>query len=164
MRAMKRNTILGAVTLCTALSSGMVWADARITFHGTLLDAPTCEINNNQDIDVDFGDDMVISRVNGANYKKEIVYTLSCEDAASSAMRLTLKGTLATFGSGLLMTSKAGLAIQLYNGSTKLAPGTGINFTYPYKPELYAIPEANDTSTLTAGYFTSTATMVIDYQ
>jgi len=165
MISVTKSLPLGMMALLGAAWSSPALADAQIIFSGTLIDSPTCEINNNQRIDVPFGDDLITTRVDGVNYKKEIEYTLNCEQAASNAMRMTIKGTTAPFGSGLLTTNKTGLGIQLYvNTTTALTLGSGVNFMYPGKPVLHAVPVAQDNKTLTAGSFTGSATMVIEYQ
>ena len=135
-----------------------------VNVFGTLVDAPECTVNGNNAVDVDFGDEVIIRRVDGLNYKKMIIYALSCNSIAANGMKVAITGTPATFGSGLISAGKTGLAIQLWNGSEKLANATPVNFTYPDTPELYATPVAQDNLSLTAGIFSSTATLVVSYQ
>lgn len=131
---------------------------------GTLVDAPQCTVNGNDKIDVDFGDDMITRLVDGVNYKTPLIYALSCTSLAQQGLTLTINGSAASFGTGLLKTDKAGLGIRLYNGSTALIPGTPVTFTYGSPPTLYAVPVAQDNTTLTAGAFSGTGTMVFAYQ
>lgn len=139
-----------------------------ITVTGTLLEGPQCVIDGNNSVDVPFGNDLVTRLVDGVNYKTEIEYGLSCTGLTSTALKLTIRGTLASFGSGLLTTSKSGLGIRLFSGSagtTTLIPGSYVNFNgTANKPRLWAVPVAQNSATLTAGPFTGTGTMVIDYQ
>lgn len=153
-----------ALMLLAWLSSQQAFADATISFSGTLISAPNCIINTNNAVDVDFGDDLITRRVDGVNYKKAIEYTLDCSSVASNGMKIAITGTTATFGTGLIKTDKAGLGLQIYRGSEKVSNGVSMNFTYPDSPVLYAVPVAQDASTLTAGIFTGTASMVISYQ
>ena len=98
------------------------------------------------------------------NYRKAIEYTLVCSSVASNGMKIAITGTTAAFGTGLIKTDKTGLGLQIYRGSDKVSNGVSMNFTYPDSPVLYAVPVAQDASTLTAGFFTGTASMVISYQ
>jgi hypothetical protein len=49
---------------------------------------------------VKFGDDLITRLVDGVNYKKEIQYGLTCTGLNSNALKLTIRGSLASFGSG----------------------------------------------------------------
>ncbi len=155
--------MIGTVILLCMISR-VALADAIITFHGTLISAPQCVINTNDMIDVDFGNDIITSQVDGVNYKKQIEYTLYCVSPAKQGLTLAISGTTASFNAGLLKTSKTDLGIRLFDGSTILLPGAQVKFNYGSEPLLYAVPVAQDNTTLTAGPFTGTATMVIAYQ
>ncbi|PNF13570.1 hypothetical protein A6J71_00110 [Enterobacter cancerogenus] len=131
---------------------------------GTLVDAPQCTVNGNNKIDVDFGDNLITRLVDGVNYRTKIIYAMTCSSLAQQGLKLTINGTNASFGTGLLRTDKDGLGIRLFNGSTFINVGQAINFTYGSPPQLYAVPVAKDNTTLTAGNFTGTGTMVFAYQ
>jgi type 1 fimbria pilin len=150
--------------LLASLASQQVLADATVTFHGTLVNAPNCTINGNNVVDVDFGDQVITRQVDGVNYKQPIDYELLCTSIASNGMRVSIGGTGAPFDATLINTNKTGLGIQLYNGASKIDNGTQLNFTYPTTPKLYAAPATNDALALTAGPFTGTASLVLSYQ
>lgn len=139
-------------------------ATTTVYITGTLVDAPECNVNGNNAVDVDFGDNITTRQIDGLNYKKQIVYTLSCSSMASNGMRVSVVGAQASFGNGLIGTDKTGLAIQLWNGSQKLANATMVDFTYPDIPELWATPVAQDNTMLTAGTFSGNASLIISYQ
>ena len=144
--------------------SATTGADTTINFSGTLISAPQCTVNSNNKIDVDFGDDMITRQVDGIRYKTQLIYALSCASLAQQGLTLTINGSAAAFGSGLIKTDKPRLGIRLYNGSNILMPGTPVTFTYGSPPTLYAVPVAQDNTTLTAGAFSGTGTMVFAYQ
>ena len=142
-----------------------------VTVSGTLIEGPQCTINSGRDVTVDFGDDLITRLVDGANYKKEIDYPLTCTGSAANsgaALKVTIRGNAAGFGSGLIATTKTGLGIRLLSGAsgnTTLTPGNYVNFSgTANKPRLWAVPVAQNSSTLTAGSFSGTGTMVIDFQ
>ncbi|MNE96212.1 hypothetical protein D3C80_1943840 [compost metagenome] len=65
---------------------------------------------------------------------------------------------------GALQTSKGDLGIALSNDGQAMPVNSWLNFTLPNQPALFATLVKRPGGTLTAGYFTSVATMVVDYQ
>ncbi|HHQ6589781.1 fimbrial protein [Serratia fonticola] len=143
----------------------LAWAapSATVTVKVTVVAPPPCVINDNRPIDVEFGDVMT-TRVDGDNYKMPVNYTLSCTGGTSNAMKLQVKGSGAAFDATVLQTNQTGLGIELRQGASKLAVNSWLNFTYPNKPELWAVPVKQDGATLTGGEFSAGATMAVDYQ
>lgn len=141
----------------------------KVTVSGTLIGAPECTVNGNNLVDVDFGDSIVTHFIDGETYmKKELIYSLSCTGLNSTRMKITVRGTEAEFGTGLIKTSIAGLGIQLMNGTTKIKAGEYINFTHDGTtsalPKLSAVLVAKDAQALKASAFTGAGTMVLGYQ
>jgi hypothetical protein len=155
---------LMAVLLVSLSSAGLADTTTTVNISGTLVDAPVCTVNSNNQVNVNFGTDIITYQVNGTNYKQQIAYTLTCTTLSQQGLTMTLNGTAASFNSGLIKTSNSGLGIQLLNGTTAIAPGSAIKFNYTTQPVLYAVPVAQDARTLATGPFTGTATMVITYQ
>ncbi|MDW5512097.1 fimbrial protein [Serratia proteamaculans] len=136
---------------------------ATVTVKVTVVAPPPCVINDDRPIDVEFGDVMT-TRVDGDNYKMPVNYTLSCTGGTSNAMKLQVKGIGAAFDATVLQTNKAELGIELRQGDSKLAVNDWLNFTFPNKPELWAVPVKQRGATLTGGEFSAGATMAVDYQ
>lgn len=136
---------------------------ATVTIKGTVV-RPACNLNNGNDINVAFGD-VVISKIDGQAYKKlPLIYSLTCEDQTAK-LQFSISGTAASFGSGLLTTSKTGLGIQFMSDDGKLPLNSGIvKFNAGEKPALYAVPAKNASVDLDTGNFSATATLSIDYQ
>lgn len=161
--------LLGLVLFSASAMAAVTEGDAMtVTIKGSVVDAPDCTVNTSNSVEVKFGDELITRMVDGENYKKEIEYSLVCNSLSSTALKLSIRGTLASFGSGLLYTTKTGLGIRLFSGSagtTVLTPGSYVNFNgTANKPRLWAVPVAQNNATLTAGLFTGTGTMIIDYQ
>jgi type 1 fimbria pilin len=154
-------------TLAALLSAlpVLAWAasTATVTVKVTVVAPPPCVINDDRPIEVEFGDVMT-TRVDGDNYKMPVNYTLSCTGGTSNAMKLQVRGTGAAFDAKVLQTDKAELGIELGQGDSKLAVNDWLNFTYPNKPELWAVPVKQSGATLTGGDFKAGATMAMDYQ
>ncbi|WP_243391689.1 fimbrial protein [Serratia marcescens] len=151
--------------LACVLSALPLMAEAvtTVTVKVTVIAPPSCVINNNRPIEVDFGDVMT-TRVDGSNYRTAVNYTLDCPGASSNAMRLQVRGTGAAFDGTVLQTNKTGLGIELQQSGGKLALNSWMNFTYPNAPQLWSVPVQQSGTSLTGGAFTAGATMLIAYQ
>jgi type 1 fimbria pilin len=150
---------LSAVLPMLALAS----ASTTLTVKVTVVAPPPCVVNNDQPIEVEFGDVMT-TRVDGDNYKMPVNYTLRCVEGHSNEMRLQVKGSRATFDGTLLQTNKVGLGIELRDSNGKVAVNNWLEFSYPKKPVLWAVPVKQLGATLTGGEFRAGATMKVDYQ
>lgn len=131
---------------------------------GTLVETPDCTINNDKPVVVNFGDEMITRLVDGERYRTNIEYSITCKNLAKNALALAISGSTADFGTGLLRTDKEGLGLRLYHGTKIISPNYTAIFNYGVTPTFSAVPVAQDNTTLTAGTFTATATMVIAYQ
>ncbi len=159
-RCCKAGFALSALLLVTPW---VVQAVTTVTVKVTVVAPPPCTINDDRPIEVEFGDVMT-TRVDGSNYKMPVNYTLSCTEASSNAVKLQVQGNGASFDSTVLKTDKVGLGVQLLQGDSKLGVNNWLNFTYPNKPELWAVPVKQSGATLTGGEFTAGATMKVAYQ
>ncbi|PNF13480.1 exotoxin [Enterobacter cancerogenus] len=152
-----------------ALTMAMVpapsaFADADVTFHGTLLEAPPCEINGNELIVVDFGNEVMTTRVDGTNYRQAVRFTVDCSAATSLLQKVRISGTPATFDNSLLAGSQTGFGFAFYNNVTPMPLGSAVTFTAPTVPPLYVIPVKQSGVTLTGGAFSTLASLIVEYQ
>ncbi|CFR06270.1 fimbrial protein [Yersinia kristensenii] len=168
MSIIKMTAIAGTATaVMTLLLSSSAWAlnkTATVNVSVTIFAAPPCEINSNNTINVNFGDTVLTSNIDGVNYIKPVNYTLNCTAAADNALKISINGNGATFDTNLLKTSNSGLGIKLIRDGQQLALNTTSNFTYPNVPVLQAVPIKQTNATLSTGYFSGTATLVVEYQ
>ncbi|MCK7310385.1 fimbrial protein [Enterobacter quasiroggenkampii] len=150
------------------LAPGIAWAaegdTTTVYITGTLVDAPECTVNASNQLSVSFGDDVITYQVDGQNYKKQIVYTLTCTGLADQGLTMTLNGTPSGFDNTLFKTSNDGLGIRITGNDKQVSPGGAIGFAYTSQPVLFAVPVAKDAATLGTGPFNGTATMVVTYQ
>lgn len=162
---MKINLLISrsSVAVVLVLSSSLAYAD-NMLFSGTLINPPPCVINNTGTITVDFGDDVLTSRVDGTQYMKPVTYTLNCTGAVSNALKMTIKGNGANFEPSVLSTNNSALGIKLMRNDQALALNTAFTFSYPTVPVLKAVPVKQPGATLSTGVFYGTATMVVEYQ
>ncbi|CFQ54536.1 fimbrial protein [Yersinia aleksiciae] len=156
-------TFIGATTLL----SSSAWAlnkVAAVNITVSIFAAPPCVINSNSTINVDFGDDLLTSRIDGVNYMKPISYNLDCTTAASNTLKMSIKGDGAALDASYLQTSNNGLGIKLMRSGQALPLNSTFNFTYPTIPVLQAVPIKQTSAALATGLFTASATMVVEYQ
>lgn len=130
------------------------------------ITAPPCTINNNQTIDIDFGDSVVASEVSKGGYSVPVNYTLDCNQLTEgNSLEMTISGAGADFDSTLLNTSMAGLGIKLSANSEKYPLNTSLDFSsVSEKPELVATLIKDPARDLGTGEFTAGATMQVKYQ
>ncbi|WP_058912150.1 fimbrial protein [Entomohabitans teleogrylli] len=157
--------LLHSLLLTTGLSmAGSALADATVNFSGILIEAPPCVVNEDKVITVNFGDEVMTTRVDGTQYRKPITFDLDCSMAASSNQKVRISGTVASFDGTALAGGKTGLGIALYNGNNRLNVGDWVNFTNPNVPQLYAVPIKQSGATLSGGPFRVMASLVVEYQ
>jgi len=140
----------------------MAAAITTVTVKVTVVAQP-CVINDDKPIDVNFGE-ITTTGVDGKNFRLPVNYTLNCTGVSSNAMKLQIQGSGAGFDATVLKTNKPRLGIELQQGDSKFPLNSWLNFTYPNKPALWAVPVKQSGLTLAAGEFTATATMTVDYQ
>ena len=149
--------------LLWALSQG-VQAETNLTIRAVIIAPPPCVINSGSTLDVPFGNDLLTSRVDGVNYRRDVPYTVICDSPFNNAMKLELKGTGASFDSGVLVTRKPDLGVKLFVNGADWPLNTAVNFTHPNFPVVQAVPVKRAGSSLTGGAFDAAATLVVDYQ
>lgn len=140
-------------------------ADMLINISGTIAISP-CVINANQMINVDFGDDLITTRISedalGDKNVKAIEYTLQCDRNLKARMKIV--GTPAPFDRRLLATGQGNLGVALRIGNTVMeVNNTEYEFTYPNYPTLVALPVKARAATLDGGKFDAGATMVLSF-
>lgn len=157
-------TVAWATGCAGLLLPGIAWADATVTFHGTLIEAPPCIVNGGNQIVVDFGNEVMTTRIDGTAYKERIAFTLDCSEAIDTKQKVRITGTTAGFDTQALAGNQSGFGIALYQGAVRYTPGEWLAFTDPAVPELYAVPVKQDGVTLSGGEFSVLASLVVDYQ
>ncbi|MBX7275309.1 fimbrial protein [Pseudomonas sp. ERGC3:05] len=153
------------------IGGGLLWAvsqsaqaDTSLTIRAVIIAPPPCVINSGGTLDVPFGNDLLTSRVDGVNYRRDVPYTVTCDSPFNNAMKLELKGTGASFDSRVRLTRKTDLGVKLFVNGADWPLNTAVNFTHPNFPVVQAVPVKRAGSSLTGGAFDAAATLVVDYQ
>ncbi|HHL2502357.1 TPA: fimbrial protein, partial [Yersinia enterocolitica] len=143
---MKIKLTLATLLVAQMLFSGTVLAAGEMNFKGKLIEPPNCTINSGKPIEVDFGNEVMTSRVDGKLYIKPITHGLKCTSPELKAMKLQIKGGGASFDGKSLKTSNENLAIELQANGKKLNANEWLNFDYTDEasvPKLTAVPVKN---------------------
>ncbi|MEN4170710.1 fimbrial protein [Serratia marcescens] len=146
------------------LQAQPVLAAATVTVKVTVLAPLPCVINGNKPIEVNFGDEVMTTRIDGSKYRTPVEYSVSCTRPQKNGMRLQIAGTAAGFDSKLLKTNVEGLGIAFFRDGAQVALNSWSNFTYPALPKLEAAPFKQTNAALPTGEFSSSATLRVDYQ
>ncbi|WP_312847423.1 fimbrial protein [Serratia sp. PL7] len=142
-------------------------ATANLNLTLTIHSPPECTLNNNQQQVVHFGD-ILLTRIDGNNYKRPVPLSLTCTNLAKNDLRMTLQGDATTFSSnGALKTSNDKLGVVFYVNNAQQAINQPFAINYTTLPTLEVAP-VKDTATsyldTDGGYFSAFATLKVDYQ
>ncbi|MGG7779870.1 fimbrial protein [Klebsiella aerogenes] len=143
---------------------------ATVTVKGTVI-LPTCTIKSSSSvIQVNFGDDVITTRIDGKEYKKQkIEYSIQCDGdmSSNSGLQISISGSPASFDSSLLKTNVTGLGVRFLNGSNNLSLNSGsakFDYINDTPPTIYAVLARDASVTLASGAFSASAMMSVDYQ
>lgn len=139
---------------------------ADINMHGVLVAPPPCEVNNDQKIDVDFGD-LSVKKIDGVNYRRTLSYKITCGTSSTSwNMFLVMSGTPAGFDTenATLSSSVDGLGVKVWLGGQPFTLNTQIAINPLSPPSLEAAPVKELSTVLSESAFQSTGTLIAVYQ
>ncbi|HID9557735.1 fimbrial protein [Serratia ureilytica] len=146
------------------LAAGVAQAATTVSVKVTVLAPLPCKLNDDQPIEVNFGDEVMTTRIDGENYLTPVNYKLTCDKPEKNDMRLLLAGTGAGFDDKVLQTSVDGLGIAFLNNGSRIALNSWQKFTLSDIPTLAAVPVKQANAALPTGEFTASATLRVDYQ
>lgn len=154
------------IIACLALALPVsTLADENMQFHGALV-APPCTISGGKTIEVPFGDNLGVNKIDGTNYKKTVPYTVDCKSgyAANNLAIIVDTTTPATFDASAVQTNKDGLGIRILVDGVAASFAQRIVVSNPASPPVIeAVPVQKPSVTLTEGAFTATMTLRTDY-
>ncbi|WP_261658199.1 fimbrial protein [Erwinia mallotivora] len=133
------------------------------TMTADVVESASCTLNDGKDVDVSFGDQVDIARIDGINYQTVIAYNFGCEHPGKNVVTVEIAGTDAGFGQGMLHV-KSGLGIRIMNGDVPQPVNTPFSIDATHPPILMAVPVKDSSVTLTPGAFETTATIKVNYE
>lgn len=137
-----------------------------INVTGTIVSAPPCKINNDVNLDYDFGD-VIIQSVKDGIYSKENEIVINCQTDLFPNINLTINGA---GKENTLDTNIIGLGVALFNSDDGKAVNLGEKLSLPLPSgggdtlfRLNAVVVNPDDTALKTGDFKTTATLTTSY-
>lgn len=145
--------------------SHSVCADADITFHGRLIEATPCVVNGGEMVTVDFGDDVMTTRIGEGlisdKYWASFTFTNDCPNGA--LVRYQIQGTPASSGNKILAGNRPGLGFTFWNVDY-IAINEWFTRDLGGHPFIYVIPARVNGATISGGAINTYATLLAEYQ
>ncbi|ATM74932.1 putative minor fimbrial subunit StfF [Serratia fonticola] len=153
-----------SVLLLMALGGPALAAD-NMYFSGMLIEPPPCTINDGGEVDVDFGNRVGVSKVDGVNYLQPVNYRITCSPGAGIwSMTLEVVGTPADYDEAAIKSNVDDLAIRLMQNGQRFMLNKPLAIKLNAPPTLDAVPVKRPGATLKEGAFEATATLLAVYQ
>lgn len=155
--------LLSSLTNCFAAQTG---DQVSYDFKGTFVLSTPCTVNDDEVINVNFGN-VGVTHVDGIAFSQPIPYTVNCHGAVdNSPLKLTISGTAENFDEAAVTTSAEGLGIQIQANGIPLKLNQPLSTTLGAisSLKLTAVPVKDPLKELTEQPFTATATLTADYQ
>ncbi|OMQ18947.1 hypothetical protein BMI79_21535 [Serratia oryzae] len=163
-----RRVVIGAAgSLMLCLASVQAGNVLTVNITGTVIAGPACQItgNANNRIEVDFGNNLQTTSIDGSNYAMPIPLALTCSGNPSSLrLRFLSPGGGSTFDGNVLATNISDLGIKLLQPDNS-ALNLGDWFTFAYSatpPAIKAVPVKRTGATLPGGFFGASATLEME--
>ncbi|SNY75321.1 fimbrial protein [Enterobacter sp. CC120223-11] len=165
---MRTVTFWGIVSL-TGMSFSPLYGAENLFFNGTLLDPPSCTVKGKDGpmIDINFGDSLVISSIDGVQHRMELNYEVDCGGITEQPLDfvLTLRGNVASYDPAVLQTTLPGLGIRVLMQNRDLPINTPQRIdNMAEKPKLEVVVVSEPRAVLKEGNFDATATLEVGYQ
>ncbi len=140
--------------------------ETSLSFEGNLTTLPPCTLKDGEQLEVDFGKNISIRKIDGSHFRTDLNYQVSCEETANEELALTLSlmGEPMLFNGDALQSSQQGLGIKIYQNNKVFKPGETIVITPDSQPRLEAVPVKDPDAKLTEGTFEAWATLSAQYQ
>ncbi|HFF8948033.1 fimbrial protein [Serratia marcescens] len=160
--------ITSALTLAVAVVSGAsLQAAENMSFRGTLLEYPPCEINGGQPVEVNFGD-VGVNKIDGEGDAQTFSITFDCEGTGTNKL-LRYLGNAASFDSAAVQSNIPNFGIRLAHRSREgIISAFEVGSTLPIasyagSSTFIATPVKKAGATLQEGAFTAGATLQLEY-
>lgn len=140
-------------------------SDANVNFSGKLINVP-CKLDNDNDINVNFGDNVLVSNLDGKNYIESLSLVVTCEENYAGDLDFRVSGTVSTFDKSAIKTDINNVGIKFINGMDD-SPFE-INKRYKYTQNgrfiLKVVPVKASGSTPDVGKLKASAQLLIEVQ
>jgi len=145
------------------IKASSAFAITSVVIEGEIVEAVTCKINDNNPIDIDFGDAVAISKIDGSHYAKPLTLVFTCSRDPEGTVTVTINGSGAPFDAMALETNIKELGIRLTRDGSVITLGAPMAVNYPNPVVLMTAPIKQFGVTLLPGSFVAFSTAVVNY-
>ncbi len=153
--------------VAAGVSISSVLAAENMSFRGTLLEHPPCEINDGQPVEIDFGE-VGVNKIDGVNYAQTFTIMYDCEGSSTDKV-LRYLGNATTFDTAAVQSNITDFGIRLAHksnagGVSAFEVGSSLPIaSYVGSSTFVATPVKKAGAELQEGAFTAGATLQLDY-
>ena len=141
---------------------GQVYAATMVSISGTIRAAPRCVLNNNESIQVSFGNAVRTEEIDGKKYKQPVRFTLDCKNLQSNMVKLQVKGVAAEYNALALQTSVLGLGLEFSLAGSRQGINTWFDVDHR-TVSLEVVPVKVLSAALPDGNFNAQATLLLSF-
>ncbi|EQC2551422.1 fimbrial protein [Enterobacter sichuanensis] len=160
-------TLASLVLVAAVYCGSSVQAAENMSFRGTLLEYPPCEINGGQPVEIDFGE-VGINKIDGENYTRTFTLTYDCQGASTDKI-IRYLGSATAFDTAAVQSNIADFGIRLAHRTpegevTPLTVGSTLRLTADVGSSTFVVtPVKKAGAELREGAFNAGATLQLNY-
>ncbi|GDX05306.1 pilus assembly protein [Buttiauxella sp. A111] len=139
------------------------FAVTSLVIEGAIIEAVPCDINDGKAIDINFGDAVAISKIDGSHYAMPLTLNFTCSSEPTRTMTVKIQATVSGFDNSAVQTDIGDLAIRLTKNGNGIALNTPLAVNYPSPLTLMSTPVKRAGAKLLPGDFNAFSTAVVDY-
>jgi len=154
---MKKILLSACVFLvCGNSVAGMKTID--LTLHGVLVAPPNCQIPGNSVININLGDKIISSQINGSNYIANLSIPISCT-GSPAGVEMGLYGDATSFDSQIMQTTRPDLGIKFLRNGSMQPINSWFAIDYTKSVDMQIAPVKRTGTTIGVGQFSAIATV-----
>lgn len=140
----------------------------NVEFTGTLITPPPCVIEQDNTVQVKFGDKIGIRKIPAGVYRQPVPLNLQCDENTQSwQLVFSVTGNSADFDADnatVVTFQQAALGVKIYLDGQPFELGKKVKVNWDALPSIEAVLVQRDGETLVEGDFTALATVRAEYQ
>ncbi|WP_261307996.1 fimbrial protein [Enterobacter roggenkampii] len=160
-------TLASLVLVAAVYYGSPAQAAENMSFRGTLLEHPPCEINGGQPVEIDFGE-VGINKIDGENYTQTFTLSYDCEGASTDKI-LRYLGNATAFDPAAVQSNITDFGIRLAHktsegGVSPIPVGSTLLLAADVRSSTFVVtPVKKAGADLQEGAFNAGATLQLNY-
>lgn len=168
MSKVSRLLLVFPLITCFTATFAATEQGTTINVTGTLIDPPPCFLNEEQPLEVNFGDKVGIKKVATGIYRQPLDIEVRCEESSKPwQLVISWYGNTATFDADnatIITAEQADLGVKLYADGKAFPLKTLLNVNAMALPKLEAVLVQREGIELKEGVFTARGILRAEYQ